>query len=305
MDLRQLEYFVASAEAGSLSRAASRCGVSQPSISQGVSRLEEELGVTLFDRLGRGVVLTEAGAALLGRARAALAAVREMESAAQRDLGGGELTIGAIPTMAPYLLPPLIRELRRERPDGGVVVREDVTQRLVEAVCDHELDLAITSTPIEHEQIEVTVVGEESFVVAVPDSSQIGLEGEGRDAGGAVTLPELRAAPLLTLHEAHCMGEQVMEFCRAKRLTGSVAGGMSQIRTLVELVRLGQGIAIVPEMAARLERTRGVRFVPFARTAPRREIAVIRRRGRSPSSLGRLAVRLLTDGTAAWRGSRR
>ncbi|MDP1861810.1 MAG: LysR family transcriptional regulator, partial [Gemmatimonadaceae bacterium] len=145
MELQQLRYFVAAAEAGSVSRAAARCHVAQPSLSQQLRKLEEELGVPLFDRIGRGIAITDAGRAFLPRARRILAEVRDAELNLKNDVatGVGRLALGAIPTMAPYILPGALKTLRRKLPACEVSIREDVTESLVEALVDCEIDCAL------------------------------------------------------------------------------------------------------------------------------------------------------------------
>src|ERR1700683_1224206 len=132
MELHQLRYFVAAAECGNVSRAAERCHVAQPSLSQQLQKLESLLGVALFDRIGRGIAITDAGRALLPRARQILAHVRDTESNLKRESEGcdGTLIVGAIPTMAPYLLPPALKKLRSSHPDCQISVREDLTENL-------------------------------------------------------------------------------------------------------------------------------------------------------------------------------
>ncbi len=284
MEVHQLRYFVATAEAGSMTLGAKRCRVAQPSLSQQVRKLESLLGVELFDRLGRGVVLTDAGKALLPRARSILREVHEVEAHLRTDLdaGLGTLTVGAIPTMAPYLLPALIARLRSEHPGCEVIVREDLTDHLVEALADHELDVAIMSTPMEHEHIDLEVVGSEPMLVAAPRHHPLCALPE-------IGLADLRAEPAITLDDMHCLGEQVGDFCAANRLAQRITCSATQISTLLEFVRLGLGVTIIPEMAMRRERGDGLRYLAFKRSPPVREIALAWRTGRTRP---RLAVRL-------------
>jgi LysR family hydrogen peroxide-inducible transcriptional activator len=168
MELHQLRYFVATAECGSVSRAAERCFIAQPSLSQQLKKLEQELGATLFDRLGRGVALTDAGRALLPRARRILADIRETETNLKREAedGPGTLIVGAIPTMAPYLLPPALRALRRAYPTCAISVREDLSEALVDALENNEIDCALVSTPLDDALLDLEVIGEEELLVA-------------------------------------------------------------------------------------------------------------------------------------------
>ena len=283
MEIHQLRYFVAAAEAGSMTLAARRCHVAQPSLSQQVRKLEQSLGVDLFDRLGRGIALTDAGRALLPRAREILAQVHEVESGVRRDLEAGRvrLAVGAIPTMAPYLLPDLLADLRDEHPECELVVREDLTENLVERLVDNQLDVAVMSSPVEHELIDLEPVGRERLLVVTAADHPAA-------ASGSVTLADLRDLPAVTLDEVHCLGKQVSDFCTARRLAGNVVCRMTQIETLLEFVRLGLGVSIVPEMVARHDDHPGRRYVPFKRDTPTRDIALAWRRGRRR---GKLAVR--------------
>ena len=150
MELHQLRYFVAVAETGGFIRAAQRCGVTQPSLSQQIRKLEGELKAKLFDRSSRGAIPTEAGRALLPRAQRILAEVRETMAGVKEDIeaGRGALSVGAIPTIAPYLMPPVLSRFLKDHPDCELTVREDLTDRLIEAVVDHELDAAVMSAPV-------------------------------------------------------------------------------------------------------------------------------------------------------------
>jgi len=278
MELHQLRYFVACAEAGSMSRAAERCRVAQPSLSQQIRRLEDGLGVRLFDRLGRGVALTDEGRALLPRARSILSEVEDARSNLGADVerGVGRLVVGAIPTMAPYVLPGVLADLRRTYPEIELVVREDLTERLVESIVDNRIDAAIVSTPIDHDLVELEVVGEEPMLVVSSASAPLAPAGE-------ISLADVRSVPRSSLHEMHCLGQQITGFCVTHRIGANVVCRATQLATLLELVRLGLGISIVPEMAARHDTSAERRYSRFRRSPPKREIAIATRSGRSAS----------------------
>lgn len=305
MDFQQLRYFLAAADTGAISRAATRCGVSQPAVSAQLGRLEEELGVRLFDRLGRGVALTEAGRALLPRARRICGQVEEIESSLRADLesGRGRVAIGAIPTMAPHLVPPLVAALRAEYPECEVIVREDLTENLVEALVDNELDVAIMSAPVEHDLIELEVVGREPLLVVTPADHPLAKAAAQGAAGaaGEVALADLRDLPAVTLHEMHCLGRTINEFCQARRLASNVVCRSTQIDTLLEFVRLGLGVSIVPQMVAERDSSAetGRRYLRFKSHPPTRAIALAWRRGRSRSTLARRLGDLLRRRLAA------
>lgn len=175
MDFRQLKYFVATAEAGTVSRAAGRCGITQPSLSQQLAKLEASLGLTLFQREGRGMILTDAGRALLPRARRILAEVEDAQANLLHDVetGYGRLAVGAIPTIAPYVLPQAVQDVIKARPTCEVLLREDLTENLVEALLDHQIDVALIASDPGHDLLEVQTVATEQMLVVVPDTWDI------------------------------------------------------------------------------------------------------------------------------------
>ncbi|MBL9120630.1 MAG: LysR family transcriptional regulator [Phycisphaerae bacterium] len=284
MEIHQLRYFVATAEAGSVSRAALRCHVAQPSLSQQLRRLETTLGAELFDRQARGVVLTDAGRALLPRARRILAEIHDVETNLDRDVdeGRGVLTIGAIPTMAPYLMPPALGKLRQELPACELVLREDFTDSLVESLLDNQLDCAITSLPIDHELLRADELGREDLIVVVPADSTIGVD-------GAVSLAELRDQPLIRLEEMHCLSQQVEQFCTAKRIATQIVCRTTQLETILAFVSFGVGLSVVPEMAAASDRGTGRRYARVRGARVERAIAMTWRKDRT---CPRAAIRL-------------
>ena len=287
MELQQLRYFVAVAETGGFVRAAQRCGVTQPSLSQQIRKLEGELGRPLFDRSSRGAVPTEAGRALLPRAQRILAEVRETINGVQADveMGRGPLSIGAIPTIAPYLLPPVLSRFLKQNPGCELTVREDLTDRLIEAVVGHELDAAIMSTPVDHPALNVEVVGRERLLVVAPADSplpeRLGVE-------------DLSDEPAVVLHEVHCLGRQIADFCSTARLRRRIVCRSTQLPTILSLVGLGMGISIVPEMAAKQDIGTTRLYRPLQGN-PEREISVVRRSDRSVSSLCRSFLERLVE----------
>ncbi len=274
MDLRHLRYFVAVAEAGSFSAAARRCRIAQPSLSQQIQKLESEIGRPLFDRLGRTIALTEAGALLLPRARRILDELREAQDrlSLASECGEGSLAVGALPTLAPYLLPAAIQAFSAAWPHAKLTVQEDLTERLVEGLMAAELDVALVSTPIEHEAIEVAVLARDNFVVALPPGHPLA-------SREIVDLADLAEEPAVALDEIHCLGQQVDEICRVMKVNLRVTCRTMQMATLLQLVSLGVGVALVPEMTVQQEV--GCVLRPLRGAAPYREVAVATRRGRT------------------------
>lgn len=275
MDLQRLRYFLAVAEAGSVSRAAARLRVTQPSVSQQLGKLEASVGRRLFDRQGRGMVLTDAGRGMHTRAARIIAEVDSLlRDGAGMEEGSTRLAVGAIPTMAPYILPRALSALRKKLPECEISVREDVTERLVEMLHDNVLDCAILSTPIDDPMIELEVVGREELLAVVPAAWP-----EAR--GPMLTVADLREHPAILLEDVHCLSQQVKAFCTARKVAPRVVCRMTQLSTVLELVGLGMGLSIVPEMAARADTSNVRKYVRLTSMKPVREIALAWRRGRT------------------------
>lgn len=290
MELHQLRYFVAVAEHGGFSRAAEHCRVAQPSLSFQIKRLETELGQPLFDRLKRGVALTEAGRLLLPRAQRILAEVREAGEAIERDLsqGRGTVHLGAIPTIAPYLLPPAFERFTKSFPESSLHVHEDYTERLVTALVGGELDFAVLSTPLDHPALEVEVIGLERLLVALPPAFA-------DRHPGPPSIADLTREPAVVLHEMHCLSRQIQGFCTTRRLRQSIVCRTAQLTTVQTLVAAGLGVSLVPEMCAKADTSGSVLYAPLAGEPPTREIAIAWRSDRSRSFLARELVRLLRE----------
>jgi LysR family hydrogen peroxide-inducible transcriptional activator len=279
-DARHLRCFVAAAEAESLRGAARRLGLAQATVTEHIRRLESLLGFRVFDRVGRSIVLTEQGRLLLPRARAAVRAVEGVAAgiADAVEAGAGRLAVGAIPTMSPYLLPPVISALRSEYPDCEIVVVEDLTESLLERLDDHSIDAAVLSPPVDHPRVEVETLGTERMIVVAPESG-------GSVPAGEVTLRELRSFPRVSLSEIHCLGDQIESFCTKRDLSRQVSCHATQLDTVFELVRLGLGVSLVPSMAAQERRRDGLRYLRLRRDSPRRAIGIAKKSGRSSSLL--------------------
>jgi LysR family hydrogen peroxide-inducible transcriptional activator len=278
MDTTLLRAFVETADAGSLSRAARQLGISQPSLSAQIQRLEGHLAASLFTRHGRGVALTDAGHALYPRARRILDEVRTTEDVIRREAaeGADALTVGAIPTVAPYVLPAAIQRLRSRHASMRVSLREDYSAVLARLLLDGSLDVVIAALPYAFEHLETEPLGMDTLVVAVPSTHAAA-------RAGRITLAQLRDAPAVTLDPAHCLGEQVAGFCTSRQVTPSVVCRSAQLATVFELVGAGVGVSIVPAMAAARHNTPQCAYVPLAEHALQREIVAVWRQGAAKS----------------------
>ncbi len=289
MEMCQFRYFLAVAEAGSFTRAAERCSVAQPSLSQQISKFERELGFRLFDRLPRGALLTDAGRVLLPRARSILAEVNEIASTIRTDVesGVGPLRVGAIPTMAPFLMPPLVKRFTSRFPDCDLSLREDFTENVIAGVLDYTLDLAIVSTPIENETVQLNVLGRERLLLVAAADFALPIFDD------SLTIADLRDQPAVVLHEMHCLGQQIESFCSTRRLKRRIVCRTTQLDTVLRLVELGLGISLVPEMCAHADGSKTRQYRAFGGEEPSREIAVAYRVDRSLSRLSREFIDML------------
>jgi LysR family hydrogen peroxide-inducible transcriptional activator len=274
MDITLLRAFLETADAGSLSRAARALELSQPSLTGQIQRLEQHLATSLFDRHGRGVTLTDAGKALYPRARRILDEVRETEDAVRREgiEGAGTLSVGAIPTVAPYVLPAAIQRLRARHAAMRVELREDYSAVLSRLLLDGVLDVVIAAVPYPFEHLDMERLGVDELVVAVPATHPAA-------RAGRITLAQLHDAPAVTLDPMHCLGEQVAGFCSSRAVSPSVVCRSAQLATVLELVGAGVGVSIVPAMAAARHNTPQCAYVPLVDHTLQREIVAVWRRG--------------------------
>ena len=279
MDGALLRAFLKTVDAGSLSRAARALGISQPSLTQQIQRLERHFGATLFRRHGRGVAPTEAGAALIPRARRILEDMREAEEAIRRhDDAPAVLHVGVIPTVAPYLVPDALRRLRSQHPARRISIHEQHSAALVRMLEDGALDVAIAAQPYPFDPaLTIEALGADPLVVAVPTHHPAA-------RAGAITLSELRDAPAITLDALHCLSEQVAEFCDRQGIHPAVVCRGAQLATVLELVAAGVGVSVVPAMAAARHGGTACAFVPVTGQALTREVVAVwpARGGRPP-----------------------
>ncbi len=262
MDLRQLRYFLAVARARSFSRAAEQEGVSQPTLSEQIRKLEHSLGVPLFERLARGVRLTPPGERLLAHAQVVLgevaAARRTIE--ALRTRIAGRLAVGAIPTVLPYLLAPRVEEFRRRYPEVELRLIEDITARLIAGLRTGDLDLAIVSLPLREPGLICAELLREPLLAALPAGHPLAAERE-------LDPRALRRERWLLLRDGHCFRKEVLALCRRSFRDPASLFETDQFASIIALVAAGFGVSILPAMAA--AQARGCCLVPV-RGAQRR-----------------------------------
>jgi len=243
MNLRDLEYVVAVAEEGHFGHASERCHVSQPALSGQIKKLEDQLGVQLFERTNRRVALTPIGAEVVEKAKRALLIADEIKdaAAAYADPLSGVLRFGTIPTIGPYLLPSILRPIKAALPKLQLSLSEDFTHELERKLCAGEIDVAITATAVKETGLDEIPLYDEPFRVALPDGHPL-------DTGGDIDVTTLDSAELLLLKDGHCLSDQVARLCGLARKT-TVRGldtQASSLETIVGLVAAGAGITFLP-----------------------------------------------------------
>lgn len=269
MNLRDFEYVIALAETGHFGQAAARCHVTQPTLSTQVAKLEDSLGVQIFERGKRRVFPTKAGEAIVAQTRTVLNEVRRLEDMA-RQPGyplGGPFRLGAIPTVGPYLLPHLLPILRTHYSELKLFVSEHITERLVEMLLSTEVDAAILSLPLEEPGLDQEAIMEEEFVAALPPDHPLAAKKTLQEA-------DLVSTDLLLLAEGHCMRRQTLKICQAYR-EKRYPFQASSIESLRQMVASGAGSTLLPTLAARgpFAETR-VEIRPLQPPTPRRTLVL-------------------------------
>ena len=277
MNLRELQYLVAVDEERHFHKAAERCFVSQPTLSGQLKKLEEELGVLLVERTSRQVTMTEVGAIVADKARGILAEVKGIHEVAQtfHDPMAGELHVGLIPTVAPYLLPLIMPALKKTYPKLRLWLHEYQTAVLLEKLHRAELDLLILALPVDSTEFAELNLYLEPFQLAVP-----------RAHGNEFTQPmiqlgDLQHREMLLLEEGHCLRGQALDVCFMAGASENTGFHASSLETLRHMVGEDMGMTLMPELAvpARPTKSDPIRYIPFAEPKPSRRIGMLYRRG--------------------------
>jgi LysR family hydrogen peroxide-inducible transcriptional activator len=270
--LRQLRYFEALALHGHFGRAADACAITQPAMSLQIKELETSLGIVLFERGARQVKLTAFGEEFADRVREIVLASEELEEMARASQAGhlGKLRIGVIPTIAPYFLPRLIGDLNTNFDGLDIYVRETLTPKLLEELADGRIDTAIVALPVSEPTFTEVSLFSEEFVLVRPDADK---------DQPVPSSDKLREMKLLLLEEGHCFRDQALSFCNIQTLRPWEGLDGSSLSTLVQMVGVGLGVTLIPEMAVTVETSGApVSVSQFENPRPSRTIGMIWRR---------------------------
>jgi len=275
MNLRDLRYFVTLADTGHFGKAAERCFVSQPTLSAQIKKLENYLGVQLIERQPRRVALTEMGTRILPLARRMLQESDEIVALArnEHDPLSGKLKVALIPTIGPYLLPLLMRKLRRKLPRLKLMLYEYQTQPLLDKLRAGDIELGILALPVPLDGLEARALYREPFTVAVPNNSDLAKKAN-------VKVEDLSGETLLLLEDGHCLRDQALDVCGRIEARESEDYRATSLETLRQMVAAGLGVTLLPELATRgpFGSGQGLTVKQFARPVPARTVGAVWRK---------------------------
>jgi len=272
MNLRDMEYIIAVAERRSFSKAAAQCHVSQPTLSAQIKKLEDWLGVAIFERSNRRVMPTEAGTAIIASARRIMREAAHIRQTAEtaRDPLAGNFRLGAFPTVSTYLFPRLVPALKAELPNLRLILIEEKTVQLIERLKAGEIDAALLALPVEDEALAHDALFDDVFYLATPAGHPLAEH-------SAIDQSELTGQRLLLLEEGHCLRDQALSVCQSLGATEEQDVRATGLETLRQMVKAGTGITFMPELAMR-EPEPGIRYVPFVDPPPKRTIGLFWRK---------------------------
>lgn len=278
MNLRDLKYIVALANTQHFGHAAKRCFVSQPTLSGQIKKLENELGVTLFERTKRSVVITPLGEEIVEHAKQILEQTNALQRLAQsyQDPLVGPLRLGVIPTLSPYLMPLILKPLKKQYPEIKLVLSEELTDTLLTRLGKHDIDAALLASPVDDPDFEAMPLFDEPFWLAHPRNHP--LSGKKK-----IVQADLDGTDLLLLSEGHCLAEQAMAVChmQERKALGDMADlRAASLETLLQMVGAGFGCTLLPALALRagLAQDRGIIARELKLPDTFRQIALVYRR---------------------------
>ncbi len=283
MEFHQLRYFCAIARTGNFTRAALDQHVAQPSLSQQIHKLEDELGAKLFDRFPRFARLTDSGKAFLPKAETILRQVGDARSEIQEKsrIEVGTVFVGAIPTIGPYLLPPALSRFARRHPSASVRIIEDVTAVLLEHLHHGAADVVLLALPVRGNELQVEELFREPLFATLPKSHRLA-------SRKTIALSEIRSEPFLLLKEGHCFRENALAACKRSRVHPNVIFESGHFSTILSMVAAGMGVSVIPAMA--LAKHSGCRFVRLEDDRIGRRVGLVQLKQRFPTRAQRAFV---------------
>jgi len=271
MNLRDLEYLVAVADLRNFTQAAEQCHISQPTLSFQIKKLEEFLGVVIYERDNKHVILTPVGEQILNKVRIILREVQDLKVLAQnaKDPFAGQLRMGAFPTIASYIFPKIIPAIHTALPQLKLILREEKTSILLEKLKEGEIDVAFLALPIPEHQLLSQALFEDEFLLAVPAMHPL---------AQLKRVDQKLLAPykLLLLEEGHCLRDQALAVCQTLK-TEEQDFRATSLETLRQMVKANTGITLIPKIAVS-EQDQDIKYLPFTMHVPKRTVALVWRK---------------------------
>jgi len=290
MNIQTLKYFVALANLRHFGKTSKVCFTTQPTISIQIKNMEKELGVHLFERNNKRVLLTPIGEKLLGYAQRILNEIDHMRVIAEqeKDLFASEITLGIIPTICPYILPLLLPVIQEKYPRLKLSFIEDKTEPLLQKLEDGSVDAVIIASSVDAKGVEITFLGKEDFFLAVSESHPLSKK-------KSITHEDVQKQNVLLLEEGHCLRDQIINYCRSVKSKESTKISATSLETLLGMISSGfVGVTLVPKLAKKSRS--GIVFLPFKTSPPERAIQMIWRK----SSVKKLLLQTITEEVMAF-----
>lgn len=287
MNLRDLHYLTAVADLRSFVQAAEHCHISQPTLSTQIKKLEESLGVQIFERSNKRVLLTEAGEHIVDQARQVLLQVDQIKELAEsaRDPLAGNLRIGAFPTLSTYIFPDLVPLIKQTLPRIRLILVEEKTDELIRQLKNGQIDMAMLALPVFDDLLQTQVLFDDEFLLAVADDHALA-------SNASISQADLAGHQLLLLDEGHCLRGHALQICQLNGAEEEQDVRATGLETLRQMVRAGTGITFMPRIAIR-NNDEGIRYIPFQAPAPNRTIGLVWRKTSARSHLTEEIIKLI------------
>lgn len=270
MNLRDLKYLSNLAKEGHFAKAAKKSFVSQPTLSMQIKKVEEELGVKIFERFHKKLIITPIGQDILQRVEIILRDVEEIKNLAQSAINpcSGQLIIGAFPTLAPYFFPKIVRQISKKFPKLKLLLIEEKTEILIKKLQDGEIDIALLAMPIANKEFDLEELFAEEFLLAVPSNHQFAKKKK-------INQKELSGLELILLEDGHCLRDQALAVCYKIGAVEKETFRATSLETLRQMIIAGSGITLIPSIAAKKER--GISYIKIE-NPPKRKIGLFFRK---------------------------
>jgi len=272
MNIREMSYVVAVADLHNFSQAAEQCNVSQPTLSVQIKKLEESLGIKIFERNNKRVMITEEGRNIIQSARRILQEVETIKEIAEsaRNPFAGKFRLGAFPTLSTYIFPAIVPQINKLMPDLRLILIEEKTTILIDKLHKGDIDAVLLAMPVHEDSFEIKRLFDDQFYLAVPPDHALIKNAE-------IKMEELAKYRLMLLEEGHCLRDNALEVCQQYNIPEEQDFRATGLETLRQMVKAGTGITLMPEIAINNSEI-GIHYIPFKSPVPHRTIGLFYRK---------------------------